>query len=105
VDAKTLPVSIQNSARIVGFRPESTFLVSGPRQAPGGESIRMGVGRVTLVEPLGSTTYVHVRMKDGMVVSEISGSTAQIPKWDTEAEIWVDPKTLFFFSENGTSIS
>jgi ABC-type sugar transport system ATPase subunit len=100
VSTDIVSLSASHTAKIAGFRPEATFLNS-----KSDERVQIGKGKVTLIEPLGSTTHVHVKLQNTTVVSELSGEGYAIPKWDSETEIWVDPKKLFFFSENGMSIS
>jgi ABC-type sugar transport system ATPase subunit len=84
-------------AAVAGFRPEVTHL-----KQSGGVLVQLGRGRVSLVEPLGSLTHVHVRVGDSMVVAEMRSES--IPAWDQEVGVWLDPKELFYFNSQGARI-
>ena len=89
---------VTREAKVMGFRPEATYL----RNASG--RIKIGSGRVSLIEPLGSTTHIHVRMNDETVVSELR-EDAMIPAWDSETDVFADTRKLFYFSSEGQVIS
>ncbi len=80
----------------VGFRPENTRL----GELPG--HFGMGQGKVTLVEPLGSVTHVHVQLGKQSVISEIKDGT--IPPFDQQLSISVDERAIFFFDEQGVRL-
>lgn len=84
-------------AETVAFRPECTRLV-----AESG-SIEVGKGQVSLIEPLGSMTHVHLRMAENNVIAELKSD--RIPQLNDEVSLWVSPKDFFFFDSNGVSLS
>jgi ABC-type sugar transport system ATPase subunit len=101
--AGSIKVNGPSAASVAGFRPEVTRVQSLVSKAQGGEPlVQLGQGRVSLVEPLGSTTHVHVRVGASMVVAEIRSD--MIPTWDQEVSVWLDPKELFYFNSQGARI-
>jgi ABC-type sugar transport system ATPase subunit len=83
------------SAKTTGFRPEVTQLNAKAQGA-----VEIGKGKVSLIEPLGSTTYVHLRMGDSNIVSETRESSLNI-KLDEVLPIFVNPKEFFYFEASG----
>jgi ABC-type sugar transport system ATPase subunit len=77
-----------------GVRPENTFL-----NAEVGTAISLGKGKVVLVEPLGSISYVHVSIHQQYLVSEIKADL--IPQLGDEVSVFVDSRKLFYFDEKG----
>jgi ABC-type sugar transport system ATPase subunit len=101
--AGSIKVNGPSAASVAGFRPEVTRVQSLASKSPGGAPlVQLGQGRVSLVEPLGSTTHVHVRVGESMVVAEIRSDT--VPTWDQEVSVWLDPKELFYFNSQGARI-
>jgi ABC-type sugar transport system ATPase subunit len=91
-------VPVPGGTAIVGFRPEAT-------EIEGTESsslIKIGNGRVTLVEPLGSTTHIHLRLGDDAVIAESRGVPSQ--RLGDELAVRTEKSSLFFFNVNGTRI-
>jgi len=84
-------------AEALGFRPECA------RLAAGAGALEVGRGRVSLIEPLGSTTHVHLRLDDHTLITEVKSEV--LPGLDDEMGVWVDPKDFFFFDANGVSLS
>lgn len=85
-------------AKSVGFRPEHTRLSKGE-----GEWLRLGDGKVALVEMLGETTHVHAQWRDHVVVAEVRTELA--PRRDGQVELWIRPDDLFFFDGTGRRIA
>jgi multiple sugar transport system ATP-binding protein len=79
-------------AHTVGVRPEATALGD-----PGG-SIRLIKGKVTLIEPLGSLSHVHVSGPEVTVVVECKSAA---PALDAEVTVSANPNDLFFFDDQG----
>jgi len=77
----------------LGLRPENARLSS----APG--AVRLGAGEVALVEPLGASALVHVRLGEREVVVETRADAA--PAADAPAEVWADPGALLYFDADG----
>lgn len=75
----------------VGFRPEATCL--------DGKGLCFGEGTVTLVEPLGSTAYVHIKVGDHALIAE--QKSAPFPKLESRVAVSADEKELFFFDKEG----
>lgn len=75
-----------------GFRPEAVAL------EPTGD-LSLGSGKVTLVEPLGATSHVHVQLEGGPLIAEWKQG-APPPSIDTTVSISVMARDLFFF-DNG----
>jgi ABC-type sugar transport system ATPase subunit len=80
----------------LGVRPESAKLSA----APG--AVKLGAGEVALVEPLGASALVHVSLGKSEVVVEMRADDAPAP--DSRAEIWADPKSLFYFDAEGRRV-
>jgi ABC-type sugar transport system ATPase subunit len=87
-------------SEIAGFRPEITHFSAGAVSDPSFSQI--GRGTVTLVEPLGSTTYIHVKMGDTNIIGEMK-SNPQF-KIDQELGVWLNPKELFYFDSEGRQV-
>ncbi len=97
VKASTLHgVKIPSGTTTVGFRPEATELASS------GELIRIGSGKVSLVEPLGSTTHIHLRVGDDSIIAESRGTPAQ--RLGDELAVSTQASSLFFFDANGNRV-
>jgi ABC-type sugar transport system ATPase subunit len=98
------PMAVKDGATVAGFRPEVTHLkqTGAATSKDGASLVQLGRGRVSLVEPLGSLTHVHVRVGESMVVAEIRSES--IPAWDQEVGVWLDPKELFYFNSQGARI-
>jgi len=77
----------------LGLRPEAARLSS----VSGAEAL--GGGEVALVETLGSSALVHVRLAEGEVVVETRADAA--PAVDSPAEVWADPRALLYFDADG----
>jgi ABC-type sugar transport system ATPase subunit len=77
----------------LGVRPESARLSSSAG------AIRLGAGEIALVEPLGASALVHVRVGESELVVETRAEAA--PAADTPAEVWADPRALFWFDADG----
>jgi len=97
-----LPVTVIPSLKApantvhVGFRPESTRI---------GESVSkfsLGKGKVSLVEPLGSTSHVHLQLGKHSIISEIKDTS--LPPFDQELTLTVDEKSIFFFDADGARL-
>lgn len=96
--AREVPTSASRSqAESVAFRPECTKLSAEPG------AIQVGKGTVSLIEPLGSTTHVHLRMGESSLVAELKSET--VPRLNDEMGLWVNPKDFFFFDTNGVSLN
>jgi ABC-type sugar transport system ATPase subunit len=96
---KLPPVVARGRAEMVAFRPECTRL-----SAQSG-ALEIGKGRVNLIEPLGSSTHVHVRMGEHNLIAELkSERMSKIPQIDDEISVWVSPEDFFFFDSNGASL-
>jgi ABC-type sugar transport system ATPase subunit len=80
----------------LGLRPENARLSA----APGAASL--GTGDVILVENLGASALVHVRLSAGEVVVETRADDA--PAVDARAEIWADPGALLYFDAEGRRV-
>lgn len=67
--------------------------------------IRLGRGEVVLIEPLGSTAHVHLRLSTSagpaMLLAEIRDSTVTIKD---ELDIFADPSKIFFFDTAGARL-
>lgn len=81
----------------IGFRPETTAIGS---PTPGRFSL--GKGKVTLVEPLGLTALVHLAWRQETIVVELK--TGPFPEIDSECEITLSEKDLFFFDQEGRRV-
>lgn len=92
-----LPESVTGAGTRVGFRPESVRLL--PAGEAGSALLAIGPGRVQLLEPLGSVSYVHLRIGDQLVVAELRGGRGPSP--GSEVTVAVDPSALFHFDANG----
>jgi ABC-type sugar transport system ATPase subunit len=77
----------------LGLRPENARLSASPG------SVRLGAGEVSLVEPLGASALVHVRLGEREVVVETRADDA--PAADSPAEVWADPAALLYFDAEG----
>jgi len=75
----------------VGFRPEATRL--------DGKGMSLGQGIVTLVEPLGSTAYVHLKVGENALIAE--QKAAPFPDLEAKVAVGVDEKEFFFFDREG----
>ncbi len=88
----TIDVSLENSAPgrrvILGVRPED-FLV--------GDSRALIEGQVSVCEPLGAETLLHVALNGTEVIAKASGRKA--PDVDTVVGLSVDPKTMHLFDQ------
>ncbi len=88
---------LPSGAQTIGFRPEHVcWSESGGR-------VKVGSGKVHLVEPLGSNAHVHVSLGEHAVVTEQEMSVA--PPTDSAVDLWIDPSKLFFFDREGASLS
>jgi len=87
----TFPGTVPANAKHVGFRPEATRL--------DGKGLKLGDGKVTLVELLGSTAYIHLRLGEANLIAE--GKGAPYPEIDSTVPVSVDEKELFFFDGEG----
>ncbi len=97
MSARDFPSQVARAqAETIAFRPECTKLSAEPG------AITVGKGQVSLIEPLGSMTHVHVRMGEGSVVAELKSETT--PKLNDEIGLWVSPKDFFYFDSNGVSL-
>jgi ABC-type sugar transport system ATPase subunit len=95
--ASAAPSSVAPAeAAELGVRPENVRLSA----APG--AVTLGAGEVSLVEPLGASALVHVSLGEREVVVETRADAA--PAADSAAEIWAEPKTLFFFDAKGARV-
>jgi ABC-type sugar transport system ATPase subunit len=98
IPANQIPSSIaKGQADTVAFRPECTKLSSESG------AIEVGKGRVSLIEPLGSTTHVHVRVGEQSLIAELK--TDSTPKLEDELSVWVSPKDFFFFDSSGVALT
>jgi ABC-type sugar transport system ATPase subunit len=84
-----------------GFRPEMTHFSSD--RVSDTSLVQVGRGTVTLVEPLGSTTYVHLKMGESNIIGEMR--THPQYKIDQELSVWLNPKELFFFDGEGKQVT
>jgi len=80
-------------AASIGFRPEVTAL-----ERTNGAKV-IGRGRISLIEPLGGTTHVHLRLGDETIVAEVRDQKSR--HLGDELEICATPESLFFFDGNG----
>ncbi|MFL5814900.1 MAG: ABC transporter ATP-binding protein [Bdellovibrionia bacterium] len=97
ISASQIPAAAQRQAETVAFRPECTKL-----SAESG-AVEVGKGRVSLIEPLGSTTHVHVRVGEQSLIAELKSDA--MPKLEDELSVWVSPKDFFFFDSNGVTLT
>lgn len=81
-------------ATSAGVRPENTFLNDA-----NGSFISLGKGKVVLVEPLGSISYVHVAIQQQYLVAEIKSD--HFPQLGDEVGVSVDSRKLFHFDQQG----
>ncbi|NNN06172.1 MAG: TOBE domain-containing protein, partial [Elusimicrobia bacterium] len=81
----------------LGVRPENARLMAQPG------AVKLGAGTVSLIEPLGASTLVHVDLGGGreLVVETRSGAA---PPVDAQAEVWADPAALFYFDTDGARL-
>ncbi len=91
IPVSAFPGNGPKDADSVGFRPEATHI--------DGKGLSLGEGTVTLVEPLGSTAYVHVRVGPSNLVAE--QKSAPFPQLDSKVKVGIDEKELFFFDKDG----
>lgn len=82
-------------ASSAGVRPEHTFLANTGQ----GECVFLGKGQIVLVEPLGSLAYIHVRIHDHYLVSELKSD--RFPHAGETVSIWVDKSKVFSFDAGG----
>jgi ABC-type sugar transport system ATPase subunit len=93
----------------VGFRPEDARLVAvGAAGAPEAHAASADaadfVGAVTLVEPLGAETLVHVRLDAGeTVVARVRDG--MVPSADERVGLRVPPEKLHSFGPDGRRLS
>jgi ABC-type sugar transport system ATPase subunit len=106
---ESVPSSLSRSNSFsIGFRPERTRIAQG---VPRGDELELFRGTVSLVEPLGSTTYVHLQSQQGSVIAEVRRSedskdlsereVGRLPQLD---EVWsahVSPGDVFHFDAEG----
>lgn len=114
VPSANLPQGVAPAAsRASGVRPENARIMlsygKGSYLAKKDE-IKFATGKVSLIEPLGATTYIHVRTPESLsLVVELreSGTESQASsfKIDAEVELWSDRTQFFHFNENGNSLS
>lgn len=90
---KVQNVRSPQKSRTIGFRPEITSLEGS------GGSVLLGRGRISLIEPLGGSTHVHVRLGEENVIAELRDQKAR--RLGDECEIHAAPESLFFFDQNG----
>jgi ABC-type sugar transport system ATPase subunit len=100
VSARQLPANILAAgAESAAFRPEKV------RLAPLAGLIEVGKGPVSLIEPLGSTTHVHLKLGDNAVVAEVKiDEMSRLPSLNEELGVWVHPKDFFYFDSQGVSL-
>ena len=98
VEAARVP-SLPSDATVFGFRPEVTHLGHG---TPGPGMTSLGKGKVMLVEPLGMTAHVHIKIASSSVVAEVKA--AEAPVLDSEIEVSAPENELFFFGADGRSL-
>ena len=80
-----------------GLRPENAHLENA-----GGAFRELAQGEVAIIEPLGSTTHVHVRLPEGRtLVCELRGTPPAGLKKGDPASVYANPADLFYFDENG----
>ena len=94
----------------VGFRPEDARLVPVPGGAAGGPGAHLApadaahaadfAGVVTLVEPLGAETLVHVRLDAGEAVV-VRVREGMVPAADERVGLRVPPERLHAFGPDG----
>jgi ABC-type sugar transport system ATPase subunit len=84
------------AATELGVRPE------GAKLSPSAGAVKLGAGEVSFVEPLGASALVHVSVGGADVVVESRADSVPAP--DSAAEIWADPKALFFFDADGARV-
>ena len=94
--AEKVQPSVPPAAKVVGVRPDRVRL-------RGGAGVQIAIGRVSLVEPLGSSTHVHVQVGESMAIVETSG--AEQPGLDQEVVLWALPEELFYFDSAGARLS
>jgi ABC-type sugar transport system ATPase subunit len=82
-------------AASAGVRPEHTFLTNAIQR----DCVLLGQGQIVLVEPLGSLAYVHVRIDDQYLVSEVKAES--FPHVGEMASVWVDKSKIFYFDAQG----
>jgi len=87
--------SFPNGAVKAGFRPEAVTIDTK-------SDLSLGQAEVVLVEPLGSTNYVHLRWRDTLIVAE---HRAPIVKgFGEKVEIGVSPTSLYWFDGQGLRV-
>lgn len=87
------------TAVTAGFRPES--IVIGAELPPG--VLSLGEAKVTLIEPLGSTSYYHLSWKDTSIVAEYRDPIMK--RLGEKVHLGVCPADLFFFDSNQLRVS
>jgi ABC-type sugar transport system ATPase subunit len=100
ISARRLPSNIlAPGAESAAFRPEKVQL------APQAGLIEVGKGPVSLIEPLGSTTHIHLKVGENAVVAEIKiDEMSQLPSLNQELGVWVHPKDFFYFDSQGVAL-
>lgn len=90
-------VATPSQAALIGFRPETTTLHATLERTNGSKVI--GRGRVSLIEPLGGTTHIHLRLGDDTIVAEVRDQKSR--HLGDEFEVCTSPESLFFFDGSG----
>lgn len=102
MNAANFPRKTPSGTTEVGFRPEVTMLKVESDGASAQDSIALGRGRVTLVEPLGLTALVHLSLGNETVVAEMR--KGPFPEIDSECDVSISQKQLFFFDREGNRV-
>ncbi len=79
-----------------GFRPEAITLV------PSGQDLKLGSAEVVLVEPLGSTNYVHLRWNDTLIVAEHRGTN--VKAIGEKCDLGVNASAVYWFDGQGKRV-
>ncbi len=94
----TAKLSVPPTATAAGFRPESIVLGNDFTD----ETVPLGEAEVALIEPLGSTSYYHLRWNLDLIVAE-----NRVPNMKALGEkiaFGVKPSDVFYFDEGGRRV-
>lgn len=96
------PKSTPGGAGRSGVRPENTLL---SRKGQLGHGVKLGSGKISLIEPLGATHYLHVRTEGDSGSMVVESRKVESFRIDDEVELWCEPSHLFHFSSDGRRLS
>ena len=93
---KVANASLPQAAVTCGFRPEAISL------EPDAGHWKLGTAEVVLVEPLGSTNYLHLRWNDTLIVAEHRGSN--VKAIGEAIDFGVAPQSVYWFDGQGKRV-